>query len=101
MYSVHVDHVSKLPSIREKSGFFRNLDPEVDYMINLPEDPQSDLEFIAVRSHACCDYQCCPHYWLCFQHVTPSLSQVVLLLMSVHTAVEQSVLCVILTTIST
>ena len=50
----HVGEVDTLPSIGEKSRFLRNLDPEVNNMIYLPEDPQSDFEFIAVRSHGGC-----------------------------------------------
>ena len=71
--------VDTLPSIGEKSRFLRNLDPEVDNVIYLPEDSQSEFEFIAVRSHGVVFInQSCPHYRLCLQHATPCLSQVVL-----------------------
>ena len=70
----------KLPSIGEKSRFLRNLDPEVDNMIYLPEDPQSDFEFIAVRSHGgvIIIKVVLTSLEVCVQHATPSLSQVVL-----------------------
>ena len=72
------------------------MDPKVDNMIYLPEDPQSDFEFIAVRSHVGVIIKVVlTSLEVCVQHATPSLAQVVL---SVSLC---SRLCVILSTITT